>query len=110
MQIYIFQHIKRQGIHRRLGLTTHNITSLISNAAWGAVVPGGRGQVPPGDDHLLLDVGQEVRVVLAGQVQTLPVQTQDPQAVEHVEQDVGLLELGHFLSRGEEDAGHPAVT
>ena len=60
---------------------------------------GGRRQGPPGDDHLLLDVGQEVGVVLASQVQTLPVQTKDPQAVEHVEQDVGLLELGHFLNR-----------
>lgn len=53
---------------------------------------------PPGDELLLLDVGQELRVVLAGQVQTLSMQAQDLQAVQHVKQDVRLLKLGHFLT------------
>lgn len=64
----------------------------------------------PGDEHLLLYVGQELRVVLAGQVQALSMQTQDLQAAQHVEEDIRLLHLTHLLqvrgqtgvSRGQE--------
>lgn len=51
----------------------------------------------PRDKHLLLDVGQKLGVILAGEVQTLSMETQDLQTVQHVKQDVRLLELGHFL-------------
>lgn len=53
----------------------------------------------PGDEHLLLDVGQELRVILAGEVQTFSMETEDLQTVQHVEQDVRLLKLGHFLKK-----------
>lgn len=55
----------------------------------------------PRDEHFLLDVGQKQGVVLAGQVQTLSMETQDLQTVQHVEQDVRLLKLGHFLNTEE---------
>ena len=58
-------------------------------------------QHTPRDEHLFLDVGQKLRVILAGEVQTLPVETQDLQTVQHVEQDVRLLKLGHFLNTEE---------
>lgn len=50
-------------------------------------------QHTPGDEHLLLDVSQKRGVVLTGEVQTLAMETQDLQTVQHVEQDVGLLKL-----------------
>lgn len=53
----------------------------------------------PGDEHFLLDVGQKLRVILAGEVQTFSMEAEDLQAVQHVEQDVGLLKLGHFLKK-----------
>lgn len=55
-------------------------------------------QHTPWDEHLFLDVGQKLGVILAGKVQTLSMETQDLQTVQHVEQDVRLLKLGHFLN------------
>lgn len=55
-------------------------------------------QHTPGDEHLFLDVSQKLRVILAGQIQTLSMETQDLQTVQHVEQDVRLLKLRHFLN------------
>lgn len=55
-------------------------------------------QRSPGDEHLLLDVSQKLGVILTGEVQTLSVEAQDLQTVQHVEQDVRLLKLGHFLA------------
>lgn len=55
----------------------------------------------PRDEHLLLDVSQELGVILTSKVQTLSMETQDLQTVEHVEQDVRLLKLGHFLNKEE---------
>lgn len=54
-------------------------------------------QHTPRDKHLFLDVGQKLGVILTGKVQTLPMETQDLQTVQHIEQDVRLLKLGHFL-------------
>jgi len=42
-------------------------------------------QHTPGDEHLFLDVSQKLRVILAGQIQTLSMETQDLQTVQHVE-------------------------
>lgn len=58
-------------------------------------------QHTPRDEHLFLDVGQKLGVILAGKVQTLSMETQDLQTVQHVEQDVRLLKLGHFLNTDE---------
>lgn len=58
-------------------------------------------QHTPRDKHLFLDVGQKLGVILAGKVQTFSMETQDLQAVQHVEQDVRLLKLGHFLNTEE---------
>lgn len=55
----------------------------------------------PRDEHLFLDVGQKLGVILAGKVQTLSMETQDLQTVQHVKQDVRLLKLGHFLNTEE---------
>lgn len=55
----------------------------------------------PRDEHFLLDVGQKLRVILAGEVQTFSMEAEDLQAVHHVEQDVRLLKLGHFLKKKE---------
>lgn len=55
----------------------------------------------PRDEHLFLDVSQKLGVILAGEVQTLSMETQDLQTVQHVEQDVRLLKLGHFLNTNE---------
>lgn len=44
-----------------------------------------------------MDVGQKLRVVFAGVIQTLPMQTQDPYTVQHVVEDVWLLRLSHLL-------------
>lgn len=52
----------------------------------------------PRDEHLLLDVGKKLRVIFAGKIQALSMETQDFQTVQHVEQDVRLLKLGHFLN------------
>lgn len=59
------------------------------------------GQHTPRDEHLLLDVGQKLGVIFAGKIQALSMETQDFQTVQHVEQDVRLLKLGHFLNTEE---------
>lgn len=56
----------------------------------------------PGDEHFLLDVGQKLRVILASEVQTFSMEAEDLQAVQHVEQNVRLLKLGHFLKMQKE--------
>lgn len=38
-------------------------------------------------------------MIFAGKVQTLSMETEDLQTVEHVEQNIWLLKLGHFLNR-----------
>lgn len=53
----------------------------------------------PWDEHFFLDVGQKLGVILTGKVQTLPVQTQDPQTVQHVKQDIRLFKFEHFLGK-----------
>lgn len=51
----------------------------------------------PGNEHLLLYVGQELWVIFSGVIQTFSVQTQDLQTVQHVEEDVRLFKLTHLL-------------
>ncbi len=51
----------------------------------------------PGDEHLLLNVGQEQRLIFPGVIQAFSVQTQHLQTVQHVEEDVWLLKLTHLL-------------
>lgn len=41
-------------------------------------------------------------MILAGEVQTFSMEAEDLQAVHHVEQDVRLLKLGHFLKKKKE--------
>lgn len=41
-------------------------------------------------------------MILAGVVQTFTMEAEDLQAVQHVEQDVRLLKLGHFLKKEKE--------
>lgn len=51
----------------------------------------------PGNEHLLLYVGQELWVIFPGVIQAFSVQTQHFQTAEHVEEDVWLLKLTHLL-------------
>lgn len=51
----------------------------------------------PGNEHLFLNVGQELGMIFAGQIQALSMETKDLQTVHHVEQNVWFLKLWHFL-------------